>query len=188
MDEKISPKKAQILTAACQVVAEQGVNSLTLEAAAAAANVSKGGLLYHFPNKEALIEGMMQLYLEDLEARIAQWMRTDAHPQQAGAWLRAYVHATFDELESGVSPLIYATLAGIVSQPSLLTRIQARQGAWLAAATADGISESVALWVISATDGAWLGSILNLYTLTATQREQLRAQILHSIQASTQGA
>ena len=37
----------------------KGVAKLTLEAVAKEAGVSKGGLLYHFSNKEALIEGMI---------------------------------------------------------------------------------------------------------------------------------
>lgn len=37
-----------------------GSRSATLEAVAAAADVSKGGLLYHFGSKDALIDGMIE--------------------------------------------------------------------------------------------------------------------------------
>ena len=36
-----------------------GSRAATLDAVAAAADVSKGGLLYHFPSKDALVEGML---------------------------------------------------------------------------------------------------------------------------------
>ena len=53
-----------ILDAANRIVIEQGVERLTLEQVAAEAGISKGGLLYHFPTKEALIKSMISHYLE----------------------------------------------------------------------------------------------------------------------------
>lgn len=49
-------KRSSILLAASIVVKNNGVEKLTLEAVAKEAGVSKGGLLHHFPNKEALIK------------------------------------------------------------------------------------------------------------------------------------
>ena len=51
--------KSNLLQAARTVVAAQGSRALTLEAVALEAGVSKGGLLYHFPSKKALIAGMV---------------------------------------------------------------------------------------------------------------------------------
>jgi AcrR family transcriptional regulator len=56
--------KERILEAATNVVARDGSNKLTLEAVAAEAGVSKGGLLYHFPSKRALLEGMLEVMLQ----------------------------------------------------------------------------------------------------------------------------
>lgn len=56
-----------ILQAAAEVVLKSGAYAMTLEAVAAQAGVGKGGLLYHFPNKEALIEGMSNQLLENFE-------------------------------------------------------------------------------------------------------------------------
>ena len=53
-------KKDQILQAALQVVEENGSNHLTIEAVAAFAGFSKGGVLYHFPSKKALLSGMVE--------------------------------------------------------------------------------------------------------------------------------
>ncbi|SWD32702.1 transcriptional regulator [Klebsiella pneumoniae] len=57
---KHANKKKNILIAASEIVKEEGVVKLTLEAVAQRAGVSKGGLLYHFPSKEALIKGMVE--------------------------------------------------------------------------------------------------------------------------------
>ncbi|MEN9308893.1 MAG: hypothetical protein RL173_2825, partial [Fibrobacterota bacterium] len=47
-----------ILQATATLVLAEGPSALTLEAAAKASGISKGGLLYHFPSKEALILGL----------------------------------------------------------------------------------------------------------------------------------
>ena len=47
--------KTRILSAAEAIVLERGVPALTLDAVAESAGLSKGGLIYHFESKEALI-------------------------------------------------------------------------------------------------------------------------------------
>ena len=49
----------RILDAAEAIVRRAGVAALTLEAAAREAGVSKGGLLYHYGSKEALLTGLL---------------------------------------------------------------------------------------------------------------------------------
>ncbi|MCC6320781.1 MAG: TetR/AcrR family transcriptional regulator [Phycisphaerales bacterium] len=54
-----------LLNSAEEVVLRAGVGALTLDAVAAQARVSKGGLLYHFPSKDALIESMVKRTCEN---------------------------------------------------------------------------------------------------------------------------
>ncbi len=63
-------KKDEILEAALRVVEENGANHLTIDAVAACANFSKGGVLYHFPSKKALLSGMLDYLLEANDERI----------------------------------------------------------------------------------------------------------------------
>ena len=56
-----------ILDAAQAVVLEVGAAHMTLDAVAAKARVSKGGLLYHFPTKEALLKALLKRRLRHLE-------------------------------------------------------------------------------------------------------------------------
>ncbi|MCR2379329.1 TetR/AcrR family transcriptional regulator, partial [Salmonella enterica] len=62
--------RQKILEAASQIVQCKGVAKLTLEAVAKEAGISKGGLLYHFANKEALIEGMILKGTEEYQDAI----------------------------------------------------------------------------------------------------------------------
>ena len=64
-----------ILTAAERVVLRDGVARLTLEAVAREAKLSKGGLLYHFATKEALIQAMLDRLIQHCEHEI------EAHQQ-----------------------------------------------------------------------------------------------------------
>ena len=58
MDSKANAKRELILNAATQIALDSGFHSLTLDAVAKRAGISKGGLLYHYPNKDLLIKGI----------------------------------------------------------------------------------------------------------------------------------
>ncbi len=57
--------KELLLDAAEAVVMDGGGARLTLDAVAERAGVSKGGVLYHFPNKAALLEGLLDRMLQE---------------------------------------------------------------------------------------------------------------------------
>ena len=65
-----SPTRDRLLDAFEALLIEQGEKAATLDAVAARAGVSKGGLLYHFGSKEALVGGQL--------ARLAALGATDA--------------------------------------------------------------------------------------------------------------
>ncbi len=70
--------RAALLDAASRIVQQRGVEHLTLDLTAQEAGVSKGGLLYHFPSKEALIKGMIQSYLPRFTADFNAAAQADA--------------------------------------------------------------------------------------------------------------
>ena len=52
------------------MVAEQGANRLTIDAVAAQSGFSKGGVLYHFATKNALLVGMLEFLVESHRSRV----------------------------------------------------------------------------------------------------------------------
>ncbi|WP_244256010.1 TetR/AcrR family transcriptional regulator [Rathayibacter sp. VKM Ac-2760] len=54
-----APARDRVLDAFEALLNEQGERAATLDAVARAAGVSKGGLLYHFPSKDALVDGLV---------------------------------------------------------------------------------------------------------------------------------
>ncbi|MEZ0493285.1 TetR/AcrR family transcriptional regulator [Kineococcus sp. TBRC 1896] len=65
----------RLVDAFAGLVVSSGARSATLEAVAARAGVSKGGLLYHFASKDALVEGLVQRF-ERFAAEDVERMRT----------------------------------------------------------------------------------------------------------------
>lgn len=71
--------REKILDAAAELVAEIGAGRLTLDAVAERAGLSKGGLLYNFPTKDALLQAMIQRMIDQvLESREA--LRAEIEP------------------------------------------------------------------------------------------------------------
>lgn len=106
-----------ILEAAEEIVVAQGATHLTLDAVAARAGVSKGGLLYHFPTKEALLAGMIERLVTSF--REEKLRLIDSGPECPGALLLAHVNVvtTKDERCSKVGA---ALLAAVANNPALI--------------------------------------------------------------------
>jgi AcrR family transcriptional regulator len=100
-------KKEQILEAALQVVEENGANHLTIDAVAAYANFSKGGVLYHFPSKKALLSGMVD------EKRMEALDHSDH-------LLSAFLHKE-NQMSAAERRASLALLAAAAEDPELLT-------------------------------------------------------------------
>src|SRR4051794_16240552 len=82
-----SDARTRILDAAESIVRTRGVPGLTLDAAARAAGVSKGGLLYHFASKEALLAALLVRLAEFVSQDFAAGM--ERQPPGPGRAARA---------------------------------------------------------------------------------------------------
>lgn len=162
--------KARILEAAGRVVLERGAGGLTLEAVAEAAGLSKGGLLYHYAGKEALLTAMVGRLVEVTEARI------DAHRERdtaAGSWTRGYIRACAVDDVPAHDPagrLGVALLAAGATDPGLTAGLRERQATWRRRLHGDGIDPVAAQVARLAADGLWLNDIFGLPVLDADER------------------
>lgn len=80
----------QLLESAAMIAGRDGIAALSLNAVAREAGVSKGGLLHHFPNKQALIYALFARLLAIMEEAIAALMQKDNISY--GRFTRAYVN------------------------------------------------------------------------------------------------
>jgi AcrR family transcriptional regulator len=95
MGRKRTIDRDAILDAAEAIIGEAGAGQLTFDQVAARAGVSKGGVLYCFPSKSALIAAMMERDLKRFEAEVAA-----RHGADGGDRLKARIDATRDESEA----------------------------------------------------------------------------------------
>lgn len=168
-----STVRTAVIRAAYALVRSDGPGALTLDAAAKRAGVSKGGLLYHFPNKDSLIRGMIAHALEAFDEAVES--RAISAPDAPGRWLRAFVEVTFaadPEHDPGI-----AILAAAAINPELLEPVNEAFERWQARAVADGCDTVSATLIRLATDGLWFADI---FTRTAPQGE-LRDDLLASL-------
>ncbi|SHK17896.1 TetR/AcrR family transcriptional regulator [Desulforamulus aeronauticus] len=168
-------KKNKILIAAADIVIKQGVACLTLEAVANKAGVSKGGLLYHFPNKEALIKGMVDELTHTYTKNINKYMLMDN--EDTGKWIRAFVNTTFnaqqDEFERSS-----ALLGAVFTNPELLEKLQMFYKDMQKQFENDGVDPIRSIIVRLATDGLWLAELFGLAPLDKTMKERIYSELI----------
>lgn len=152
-----------ILDAAETVVATMGVANLTFEEVARVANVSKGGVLYHFPSKEALTEAMIERFIGRFDTAVAEAAESDSAP--VGRNIRAYVRATMGEppltgeLFDRANGAITAALANYPERLEPVRQQSARSQRMIEDGTLDPIFATI---VRLAIDGMWLAENFNL--------------------------
>lgn len=73
-------RRTDLLVAFAELVLDEGERAATLDAVAARAGVSKGGLLYHFPSQQALRHGLAEFYLQQLELEIEGMLAAGESP------------------------------------------------------------------------------------------------------------
>lgn len=168
----------RILDAAEARVLKQGPRGLVLEAVARDAGVSKGGLLYHFPCKEALVSGLVSRMLDGFDEIQDQLVERDH--ERAGAWTRAYLASTVTDQGApadGSAQLMAGILAVLDRNSSQLETLRERFGHWHRRVEADGIEPTRATIVRLAADGLWLSSLLGLPELPPETSSRVVAEL-----------
>jgi AcrR family transcriptional regulator len=161
--------RRRLLDAATAVVRRDGARALTLDAVAAEAGVSKGGLLYHFKTKRDLLDAMLEGWLEEFASEI------EAHP---GSFTAGYVRASdMSGWAAADRATEFALLAAMVEEPGALERVRERYGEWQAqiAAGEDPVRATLARL---AADGLWLADLLGLAPPGGELREKVIERLL----------
>jgi AcrR family transcriptional regulator len=164
----------RLLDAAEELAAAQGATSLTLDAVARTAGVSKGGLLHHFPTKEALLEAMLQRHIDRVDARVAALQR--ARPDCEQNPLLAHVLALLETLPA--KPAVGAALiAASASDPTLMQPCRQQYAATLASLESLPCGFERAATLLLAVDGLVLGELIHVSPLTPEQRARIVAEL-----------
>lgn len=177
----------RLLQATCHIIQAQGVERLTLDAVAKEAQVSKGGLLYHFSSKESLVVEVIQYLMDDFDAAINRELAQDNVLDLPGRWLRAYVKATFNYKTLSMS-LISSLLSAVTANPEeLLKPIQSRFDCWQQKIEVNGLDPLRANLVRLAADGLGTNEMFGLSVVDDAIRQQLLEMLLEIIQEAESG-
>ena len=172
-----STTREALLRAASQVLIDKGVEALTLDAVAQQAGVSKGGLLYHFPNKDALMTGMVEQLIQDFEAVLQEEFEQDDAPGTQGQWVRAYIRATLRFSKQSLA--LIARLSSIaVDSPHVLKAAEIYEQQWRQRVETSGIDPTKATIILLATDGLWLSELFQVGTLDEPRLTQVVETLL----------
>ncbi|UED87549.1 TetR/AcrR family transcriptional regulator [Streptomyces profundus] len=145
--------KRAILDAAVRVTEREGITGLTLESAAVEAGVTKPGLMYHFPNRDALLLALQRhltgAWEERLEAEVGG-PAADATPREkAAAYARVGV-------AGGAAKADLAFMVESASRPELAAVWAALMERWAPLPTSAERREVDLLVARLAADGMWL--------------------------------
>jgi AcrR family transcriptional regulator len=169
--------RERILDAAEDVVLTDGVAALTLDKAAARAGMSKGGVLYHFRSRAALVSAMVQRLADRFDAGLTAHRRDDG----PGSLARAYVRECFappqGEDEQRVEQLGAAVLAAMACEPDLLQPLRQAFAGWQRDIEAEAVDPVKATVARLAADGLWLCELFGLAGLSPELREQVRGEL-----------
>ncbi len=164
--------RTRILDAAEALVRAKGVNGLTLDAAAHGAGISKGGLLYHFGSKEALLDALLKrlaaFIQEDFETGIAA--EAEGPGRVARAMLNWSLGLPRDESNERCDRAAAVFLAAFHHDPALLDPVRAQFARMREAVAADGLPSGHGMAIMAAGDGLFMARIFGLYTLEQDER------------------
>ncbi|MFA4985774.1 MAG: helix-turn-helix domain-containing protein [Candidatus Brocadiia bacterium] len=167
--------REDILKAAEAVVIAKGASHLTLEAVAKKAGISKGGLIYSFPSKEALLQAMVERMIAGWQVRHEAEM---AHlPEGRTREIKARVMAAASP-PLGKKPIAAAILAAVAHDPKLVIPIRDERKRMLARMTASGVNTERAAVIVLAAEGLLLLELLGSSPYEGEMRGRILSELL----------
>ena len=177
-----SSSREKLLDAAADLISQGSVHELTLEGVAAAAGVTKGGLIYHFKTKDELLGALVERMIELLDQRSRD--KAAKRGNTTSALLQALVDDTFD-MPRSEKQLLANLLAAATHYPHLLGPVQQAYDRIYSEFADAGPHAGLALAIAAALDGLSLLELLNLHQFSKRQREAMRRALQQLAQTAT---
>ena len=161
----------RLLDAAAGIVAQSGAGNLTIDAVAESAGLSKGGVLYHFPSKRDLLQGMLERLLEEFQSRTAA-LTAEGQPSLLHAHIESVLHRPAGEQAASL-----AVLANAAEDPSLLEPARELLIERTEQILAEAKDPVQALIVFLASEGIRFLEVMNLLPLEADLLERVGSRL-----------
>jgi AcrR family transcriptional regulator len=168
-------RKEDLLREAYAIVANQGIQALTIDAVAHAAKVTKGGVQYHFRSKDSLLEDLMDWIFMQFAAEVEMQAK-----KQSGthAWLKAYVRCITRKPDAS-DRVVSAILADFQPDDPRADIYRRHVESWRSAALRDGFPKPLAVVIQLAAESLWMERIYGSMSLKECKQvaEQLQKMI-----------
>jgi AcrR family transcriptional regulator len=158
-------RREAILDAAEALVMDLGAAHLTMDAVAARANVSKGGVLHHFPTKSDLIKAMLErlLVVFKMDMNTIERVAGATLKDQLRAWVRL-----MQTTDAKLDRISAALLSASANEPQLLAPVAKLMQERFTRYRNGNDHLGPTLVILTALDGYWLFRALGLSSITAS--------------------
>lgn len=163
--------RARILQAAGELAWESGPGGMALDAVAARAGLSKGGLLYHFPTKAKLLEALVEEFVREFDRDLAA--RESAVGGEPNATARAYLEL-FSQEQKCRRPPPSGLLAAMAEGAEFLDPVRHYQRVFLDRMKATASDPAMAIVVFLAIQGI---KSMDLMTIDTLEKDEIAAAL-----------
>lgn len=160
--------RQRILAAAETIAREAGPGNLSLDAVAACAGVSKGGLLYHFKSKNALMEALVHEFCNRFDVAL----RNAGSEGEPDGVIAAYVLQFLKEREARAKPPS-GLLAALAEDPELLDPVRIYERDFLERIRANASDKDQATVVFLVINGIRSMELLNCKVLNDNEEREV---------------
>lgn len=179
--------KDRALDSVEHIVREMGIYGLTLDAVAKSIGVSKGGLLYHFPSKDSLIDAVL--------ARTADFWRTAvdealSKSEEGSGRIAKVLIETFlvdpDKWEPQCKRSAAAMMVLMIQNPKLTNPVRTIYVELLDRLSNDGLPHGLGDCILAVIDGIWFQWVTSIAPVDKKRVDSMRSQLLKWLKANEQ--
>lgn len=184
LTEKGKLQRENILNKAMELLLEVGIDSLSHKLISDELSLSKSAVLYHYPSKKALIEGLVNHYVEHLKIQLqcheAPYIARGLRPENAvlpgmRSWYYSFSKNRKRWIEIGTALLSLAH-----EDPSLLEPLRQWYRDLYRTLEASDLDHTRAFNVMMAFDGFFNASKLGIMVMAPDEVERMQIRLLES--------
>lgn len=173
---KVDTKKDDILRATSRIIHSENLTSMTLDRIAKESEISKGGLLYHFPNKNAIVQGLIEKGIHNYYETIEEHQKSDQ--DDSGKWSRAYLTCSFFEPKQTKELWLSGFLSALAFNRESLDLLEENFKVWQNRFENDGIDPIIAIIIKLVADGVWFLELFGFTHMTEKTKNDIYEKLM----------
>ena len=171
----------QIFFAVMELILEGGLPAVTLSSVCRRAGISKGGLMHHYPSKEALVDAFVSRSSDECLSEIHEHLQPIA--RGSGKRTKAFVDLMLKDpamCRSESSREIAAVMIALM-QGQMISHAEDLYDRLAVELRDDGVSQAVIELTVTSVDGLWLQAAVLPADRVARRAAQIRLQLRRMI-------